>query len=121
SPLKNLLASWGSTPEQWELVWGDFIQLEINNPEDALYRAIAIKTLIKKIAPLDGRKKIGPIDVRMSIGIGEKTYSGARISERHGPEFIYAGEKFDALKKENMTVGVQSPWRDFDDEINLYL
>ena len=121
SPLKNLLATWGSTPEQWELVWGDFFQLEINNPEEALYRAIAIKTLIKKIAPLDGRKKIGPINVRMSIGIGEKTYSGARISESNGPAFIYAGEKFDALKKENMTMGVQSPWTDFDDEINLYL
>lgn len=121
SPLKNLLSTWGKTPEQWELVWGDFFQIEIDHPEEALQKAFIIKTLIKKTEPLDEQKKISPIDVRISIGIGEKTYTGVKISESNGSAFIYAGEKFDALRKEKITMGIKSPWSPFDEEINLYL
>ncbi|WP_332910804.1 hypothetical protein [Algoriphagus boritolerans] len=35
----------------------------------------------------------------MAIGIGEKNYSGSKISESNGPAFVFAGEKFDRLKK----------------------
>lgn len=112
SPLKKLLATWGNTPEQWELVWGDFFQVEISNPEEILKKAFEIKALIKKIST---------IDVRIAIGIGEKTYSGARISESNGPAFIHAGEKFDLLKKENLNMGIKSPWMEFDEEMNLHL
>lgn len=111
-PLKALLSKWGSTPEQWELVWGDFFQLEISSPEDALQKALMIKALIKKT---------GTIDVRMSIGIGEKTFTSARISESNGPAFVYAGDKFNQLKKEKINLAIQSPWSEFDKEINLYL
>lgn len=120
-PLKSLFGKWGSTPERWELVWGDFFQVEISNPEDALRKALEIKALIKKIRAVDTQKKMSTIDVRMSIGIGEKTYLGKRISESNGPAFIYAGEKFDTLKKENTNLAIKSPWEAFDDEINLYL
>lgn len=120
-PLKELLSSWGTSPLDWELVWGDFFQLEISNPEEALKRAFEVKALIKKIEPLDEFKKKSTIDVRMSIGIGTKSYSGIRISESNGSAFIHAGEKFDLLKKENVTIGIKSPWDSFDNEINLYL
>ena len=120
-PLKELLSSWGTSPLDWELVWGDFFQLEISNPEEALKKALEIKALIKKIEPLDENKKKSTIDVRMSIGIGTKSYSGVRISESNGSAFIHAGEKFDLLKKENVTIGIKSPWHTFDNEINLYL
>ncbi len=121
SPLKKLFGQWGNTPKDWELVWGDFFQIEIPNPEEALKKAIEIKALIKKIEPVDARKKISTIDVRMAIGIGKKTYSGARISESNGPAFINAGDKFDSLKKENVSIGIRSPWLEFDEEVNLYL
>jgi len=121
SPLKEHLSSWGDTPRDWELMWGDFFQIEISHPEDVLKKVFEIKALIKKIEPLDERKKISTIDVRMAIGIGEKTYSGTRISESNGPAFIYAGDKFDVLKKENVTIGLKSPWEGFDEEMNLYL
>jgi hypothetical protein len=120
-PLKKLLGKWGDTPKDWELVWGDFFQLEIDNPEEALQKALAIKALIKKTEPGDSGRKTSPIDVRMSIGIGEKTFSGERVSESNGPAFIYAGEKFETLKKERVNLAVQSPWEDFDEEINRYL
>lgn len=120
-PLKNLLGKWGSSPRQWELVWGDFFQIEIENPADSLRRALEIKALIKSISPNNLNKKIGPINVRMAIGIGEKKYSAQRISESNGPAFVYSGDKFEKLKKEKRNLAVQSCWPDFDDEINLYL
>jgi hypothetical protein len=61
------------------------------------------------------------IDVRISIGIGEKTYTGRRVSESNGPAYIYAGEKFSLLKKENTTIAIKSMWPEFDEEFNLYL
>ena len=88
-PLKNLLNQWGKTPEQWELVWGDFFQIEIPKAEEALHRALQIKAVIKKIST---------IDVRMSIGIGEKTFIGSRISESDGRAYVSAGEKFEKRK-----------------------
>jgi hypothetical protein len=111
-PLKNLFNEWGRTPEQWELVWGDSFQLEAGPPEEALGKTFLIKALIKKT---------GIIDVRMAIGIGHKTYTGARISESNGEAFIYAGEKFEELEKEKNNLLLKSPWPDFDEEINLYL
>lgn len=120
-PLKNLLAGWGDSPQYWQLERGDLFQVEITNPEEALKKAFEIKAVIKKVKPQDEHKKISTIDVRMAIGIGEKTYSGASISESNGPAFIHAGNKFDVLKKENVTIGIKTPWQNFDEEINLYL
>lgn len=121
SPLKNLLTTWGDSPKDWKLDRGDFFQIEIPNIEEVLHKALEIKALIKKVEPIDEHKKISTIDVRLAIGIGEKTYSGESISESNGSAFINSGEKFDVLKKENVTLGVKTPWQDFDEEINLYL
>ncbi|MDA3943795.1 MAG: hypothetical protein PF694_09695 [Bacteroidetes bacterium] len=121
SPLKNLLATWGNSPKDWKLDRGDFFQVEIANPEDALKKALEIKALIKRVEPFDERKKMSTVDVRLAIGIGEKTYTGETISESNGSAFIYSGEKFDVLKKVNARLGIKTSWQDFDEEINLYL
>jgi hypothetical protein len=120
-PLKNLLATWGDSPKDWKLDRGDFFQIEIKNIEEVLHKALEIKALIKKVEPLDEHKKNSTIDVRLAIGIGEKTYSGESISESNGPAFINSGEKFDVLNKENVTLGIKTPWQEFDEEMNLYL
>jgi hypothetical protein len=120
-PLKNLFSSWGDSPKDWNLDRGDFFQVEITDCTEVLKKAFEIKALIKKVEPLDIGKKISTIDVRLAIGIGEKTYSGENISESNGPAFINSGEKFDLLKKENITLGIKTPWQDFDEEFNLYL
>lgn len=121
TPIKTLLNKWGNSPKQWELAWGDSFQVEISNPEEALHKALEIKSIIKKVEPANANKKSSTIDVRMAIGIGTKTYTGDRISESNGPAFINSGEKFEKLKKERTNLAIQSPWTSFDDEINLYL
>jgi hypothetical protein len=120
-PLKALFNQWGETPTQWELVWGDSFQLEITEIETALHKALAIKSLVKQITPTDSERTISPLDVRMGIGIGEKTYTGKRLSESNGPAFIYADEAFEQLKKDKTNLAVKSPWSKLDTTFNLYL
>ena len=120
-PLKSLLATWGENPKNWLIHSGDFFQIEIKNSGEALRKAFEIKALIKKVEPLNENKKISTIDVRMAIGVGEKNYAAESIAESNGSAFIYSSEKFELLKKENSTMGIKSPWKSFDDEMNLYL
>jgi len=121
NPLKKLFSTWGESPKDWKLDRGDFFQVEITDSKEGLLKALEIKALIKKVTPLDERKKISTINVCMAIGIGEKNYTGESISESNGSAFINSGEKFDLLKKENSTMGIKSPWKSFDEEMNLYL
>ena len=120
-PLEDLLNEWGKNPEIWEVAWGDSFQLEVENPAESLYKALLIKALIKGISFKNNSKKMSKIDVRISIGIGDKTYTGRRVSESNGTAYIYAGEKFSLLKKENTTLAIKSKWPEFDEEFNLYL
>ena len=100
APLKELLAKYGSTPQKWEIYRGDYFQIEIDEPQEALLLALKIKALIKSI-PVDKEgKKANSIDVRMAIGLGTKEYTADRISESNGTAFINSGEKFEKLKKE---------------------
>lgn len=121
TPLKKLLASYGTTPEKWEIFRGDYFQVEIEDPKEALLLSLKIKALIKSIFVTEGSKKTAPIDVRMAIGLGTKEYAADRISESNGTAFINSGEKFEKLKKEKTTLAIQSPYPDFDYEMNLYL
>jgi len=120
-PLKDLFKKIGKSPHRWEIVWGDFFQIELVDPYLALKMAFEIKAIVKSIIPEDSEKKTSPIDIRMAIGIGEKEYSGERISESNGEAFIFAGEQFERLKKSKAMIAVKSQWSDFDKEINLCL
>lgn len=119
--LKEILNEYGKTPKNWEIFRGDSFQLELNNPEEALLVALRIKALIRSIEVVKDKSRITPIDVRIAIGIGEKDYDANRISESNGSAFVNAGEKFETLKKEKITLAVQSPFPRFDAEMNLYL
>ena len=121
APLKKLLASYGATPEKWEIFRGDYFQIEIENPSEALLVSLKIKALIKSIIASEEQKKTAPIDVRMAIGLGTKEYAAERISESNGTAFINSGEKFEKLKKEKTTLAIQSSYPNFDYEMNLYL
>ena len=119
TPLKKLLANYGATPKKWEIYRGDYFQIEIEDPNEALLLALKIKALIKSINV--NEKKANPIDVRMAIGLGTKEYTAERISESNGSAFINSGEKFEKLKKEKTTLAIQSSFPNFDYEMNLYL
>ena len=92
--LKEGLQMFGSSPLNWELYRGDSFQFKTTT-EDALLHTILLKTWIKQLKE---------IDVRLSIGIGEQTFEGTKITEGNGSAFELSGEGFDALDKKNLTI-----------------
>lgn len=120
-PFKRLLGRWGKTPKQWEIFRGDSFQLEISDPTKSLLAALQIKSLVKSLPYPDEKRRTSPIDVRMAIGIGAKTHEADRISESNGEAFIRSGEKFEQLKSEMVTLAFNSPWDEWNFEMNLYL
>ncbi|PZO29112.1 MAG: hypothetical protein DCF13_07115 [Flavobacteriaceae bacterium] len=106
---KQLLNSFGKSPNDWEIYRGDEFQLEIKNPEDAFLIAFQLKAFFKSIN----------LDVRMSLGFGDKTYKTKKITESNGSAFIRSGELFETLKKQKINLAVNSGNPDFDDEFNL--
>ena len=109
--LKELLNTKGKNSSEWEIYRGDEFQIEITNPEEALLTALQIKAYLKTLK----------LDARMSIGFGDKTYSGATISESNGTAFVRSGELFETLKKLKTTLAINSGTSDLDTEINLML
>src|SRR5690625_7896753 len=77
--------------------------------------------IIKKDKKEQKIKNYSKKDMRITICVGDKNYSYESIKESNVSAFIHAGEKFDRLKKENTNLGIQTPWKEFDEEINLYL
>ena len=106
---KQLLNSFGKSPNDWEIYRGDEFQLEIKNPEDAFWIAFQLKAFFKSIN----------LDVRMSLGFGDKTYKTKKITESNGSAFVRSGELFETLKKQKINLAVNSGNVDFDEEFNL--
>lgn len=109
--LKALLLTFGKSPNDWEIYRGDEFQMEIKNPEDALFIAFQIKAFFKSIN----------LDVRMSLGFGDKTYKTRKITESNGTAFVRSGETFETLKKQKLNLAINSGNTTFDEELNLML
>jgi len=110
--LKSVLQAYGNTPRDWEIYRGDSFQLLVAAPQNSLDVAINIKALLKTEK---GR------DARMSIGIGDISYQAAAVTESNGDAFVRSGNRFEQLRKSKMNLAVESPWSEFDEEMNLYL
>ena len=109
APLKSVLNTYGKSPKDWEIYRGDEFQLEIKQPESALMAAIKIKALLKSFK----------LDARISIGVGDKDYSGKKITESNGSAFQRSGTLFETLKKEKMTLAISSGNEELDQRLNL--
>ena len=111
SNLKLILSKLGKKSVDWEIYRGDEFQLQIKDPEDAIYVAFYIKTFFKSIN----------LDVRMSIGLGDKSYKSKKISESNGTAFSRSKDVFETLKKNKINLVISSGISDFDKEMNLIL
>jgi hypothetical protein len=109
--LKKILAPFGETPSQWEVYRGDEFQIEVKNPEEALLTAILVKAHLRAIKS----------DARMSIGFGDKTHDGEKISESNGSAFINSGELFETLKKQKITLAMRTGTDEIDEKLNLMI
>lgn len=112
-PLKRVLREHGDSPGKWEIFWGDSFQA-LSEPEKSLILAFRIKSVIKK------QKKTN-LDVRIAIGLGMNEHKPDKISEATGDAFTRSGRLLEKLKEERRLLGIESPWKPFNDEINMML
>ncbi|MDP2089531.1 MAG: transcriptional regulator [Flavobacteriaceae bacterium] len=105
--LKETLAKYGKEPQKWEIFRGDSFQLEVS-PEYALEAVVVLKATIKQFKELD---------IRIAIGVGEKTYAAAKITESNGSAFIRSGECFEQLKKQ--ALAINTPSNELNQTLNL--
>lgn len=108
--LKPLFSEMGPQPKVWDIHRGDTFQLEVADPEKALWIALRIKSLVKS--------KAG-VDARMAIGIGKKDFSAAHIMESNGEAFVLSGAKYDSLKTEKTNLAIATPWADVNRQLGL--
>ncbi|MBT8254216.1 MAG: transcriptional regulator, partial [Bacteroidia bacterium] len=90
---------------------GDSFQLELADVKRAFEAVVFIKCHIKQIKGLD---------IRLAIGIGEKTFEGAKVTESNGPAFRYSGEVLEQLKQRKLNLMIKTKYPEFDEEFNLY-
>lgn len=109
--LKKVLGNYGHNPRDWEIYRGDSFQLFIDQPGESLKIAMHIKAMLKI---QKGR------DVRMAIGIGEVSYRAEAVTESNGEAFVRSGDKFEQLKEDKVNLAIESPWQEFDNEMNLF-
>jgi hypothetical protein len=106
---KETLNRFGPSPSIWEIYRGDSFQLMVGINE-SLATAVLLKASIKQ-HPL--------LDVRMAIGIGESAHQADRITESNGSAYIYSGECFERLKKNQLAVQTENA--KFNTNINMML
>jgi hypothetical protein len=109
-PLKKIFNEVGPGPKVWDIYRGDAFQLEVADPTQALWVAIRVKALVKS--------KAG-VGARMAIGIGNKDFSAPRITESNGEAFVFSGDKYEQLKKEKITLAVETPWQEINRPLNV--
>ena len=109
--LKSVLNTYGESPRDWEIYRGDSFQLIIPEAKESLNVAINIKAVLKKKQERDGR---------MGIGIGGVSYWAQAVTESNGDAFVRSGNCFEKLQSKKINLAVESPWPEFDEEMNLY-
>ncbi len=110
--LKEILASVSAGPQFWDIYRGDSFQVELADPGEAFTVVMKIKATIRSYKGMD---------TRLAVGIGEKTYTAAGITESNGPAFVYSGEVLEQLKDKKESLAIRSPWGEWDEEINAGL
>ena len=86
--LKNILGSWASSPENWEIYRGDEFQLKCS-VDEVFRKSLIIKSFIKTFENLD---------VRLAIGVGNEVFSSEKITESNGSAYVNSGRLLNEIK-----------------------
>jgi len=114
--LKEALETASKTHQaEYDIYRGDSFQMVLPSAPAAALVAIIIRSkLLSKSA-----KKSHPWDTRISIGIGEITYRGDKITESDGPAFLLSGQGMDELDKSHRRLIIKAPWEQADRSLSL--
>ena len=107
--LKNLLGSWSSTPENWEIYRGDEFQLKCS-VDEVFSKSMLIKSLIKSFENLD---------VRLAIGIGNEVFLSEKITESNGSAYVNSGRLLTEIKAQGKTLVIQTENEKVNRDLNI--
>lgn len=107
--LKELMASWSSTPENWEVYRGDEFQLKCS-VDGVLHKALLLKSLIKTFENLD---------VRLAIGIGNEVFRSEKITESNGSAYVNSGRLLTDIKLNGRTLAIQTENEKVNRDLNI--
>ncbi len=109
--LKNLLGSWSSMPENWEIYRGDEFQLKCS-VDEVFSKSMLIKSLIKSFENLD---------VRLAIGIGNEVFLSEKITESNGSAYVNSGRLLTEIKAQGKTLVIQTENDKVNRDLNILL
>ena len=89
----------------YQIFRGDSFQVIIREPETAMQKCIILKSAFRKE---------GQPAARIALGLGSYDYISESASESNGEAFILSGKLMDKLTKARITMGINSPWEDFN-------
>ncbi len=107
--LKNLLGSWSTTPENWEVYRGDEFQLKCS-VDEVFHKALLLKSLIRTFENLD---------VRLAIGIGNEVYRSEKITESNGSAYVNSGRLLTDIKSQGRTLAIKTENEKVNRDLNI--
>jgi len=107
--LKDLLASWFKSPENWEIYRGDEFQLKCS-VDEVFRKALLLKSLIRTFENLD---------VRLAIGIGNEVFLSDKITESNGSAYVNSGRLLTEIKSQGKTLAIQTENDKVNRDLNI--
>ncbi|MBQ0077998.1 MAG: hypothetical protein KBS55_05155 [Bacteroidales bacterium] len=112
--LKACVADFESiTPVRLEMYRGDSFQIVVDDAEQTLAVAIALRAKLKASTP----ENSDIWDARVSVGIGTISFESDSIVTSDGEAFRLSGRAFDAIGKKGLNIS--TPWAEVNDAIAL--
>lgn len=100
---------------EYSIYRGDSFQMVIPSAPAAALAAVIIRS--KLIS--HSLRKSSTWDTRISIGIGDITFRGEKVSESDGPAFLLSGEGMGELTRTNRRMIIKAPWEQTDRSLSL--
>ena len=107
--LKDLMASWSKSPENWEIYRGDEFQLKCS-VDEVFRKALLLKSLIRTFENLD---------VRLAIGIGNEVFLSDKITESNGSAYVNSGRLLTEIKSQGKTLAIQTENDKVNRDLNI--
>jgi hypothetical protein len=98
---------------------GDSVQVELDNPVNALKVALLLKTAVNAINLVPDKKRNKPmVDVRIAIGIGDIDAQRDDVNTSSGEAYEYSGRTLDTMKKSKRKIAIRTSKKQWDSEIS---
>ena len=100
---------------EYDLYRGDSFQLVLPSPSSAILVAIIIRSKLISSSPNNNHRW----DARISVGIGEITYRGDKITDSDGQAFQLSGQGLSEIEKQDAKLVLKAPWQQADRNLGL--